>query len=165
MIIIEPPSTPTNPRPPLNKRDLQQFLAQAKKAVPLRGVVTVLLTTDQAVRELNHRFRHRNEATDVLSFPSADLDGASNNARPPKIVGDLAISLETATRQAQAYGHDLSLEIKILILHGLLHLSGLDHEADSGEMARREQELRNQLDLPLGLIQRTTTTRKRRTAR
>src|SRR5450432_1951421 len=98
MIIIEPPLSPTKARPPLNKRDLQQFLAQAKKAVPLRGAVSVLLTNDEAIRDLNRRFRHKDKATDVLSFPAADFDGSDKSSsirRSQKIAGDLAISLET----------------------------------------------------------------------
>ncbi|HEY0794770.1 MAG TPA: rRNA maturation RNase YbeY [Acidisarcina sp.] len=158
MIIIEPPLSFTKKRAPFNKRDLQQFLAQAQKAVPLRGVVSILLTSDEAVRDLNHRFRHKNKPTDVLSFPAVDLGDLDPNLskrRPQKIAGDMAISIETAARQAHSHGHDLALEIKILILHGLLHLSGLDHEADSGEMAAQEQLLRKQLNLPAGLIART----------
>jgi probable rRNA maturation factor len=66
----------------------------------------------------------------------------------------LAISLETAARQAEECGHTLETEVKVLLLHGLLHLAGYDHEADSGEMARRESRLRKKLELPLGLIER-----------
>jgi probable rRNA maturation factor len=72
------------------------------------------------------------------------------------MAGDLAISVETARRQAADQGHALTCELKVLILHGLLHLAGYDHEADNGKMARREQKLRASLRLPHGLIERTT---------
>jgi len=73
------------------------------------------------------------------------------------IAGDLAISVPTARRQATACGHSLSTELKVLILHGLLHLAGYDHESDTGQMARRERRLRAQLGLPQGLIERAET--------
>lgn len=130
-------------------RTLARFLAAAQAAVRLRGRVSVLLTTDREMRRLNRRFRGINKPTDVLSFPAdASLPG------PEKIAGDLAISVPTARRQGRACGHSLSLELKVLMLHGLLHLAGYDHETDTGEMARREQRLRAKLRLPLGLIER-----------
>jgi probable rRNA maturation factor len=102
------------------------------------------------LRSLNRRFRGKNKATDVLSFPvDATAPGAED------IAGDLAISVPTARRQAAGQGHSLSTEVKVLILHGLLHLAGYDHEADTGQMARRERVLRGKLRLPLGLIERT----------
>jgi probable rRNA maturation factor len=116
--------------------------------VKLRGQVTVLLTTDLAIRRLNRQFRGKNKATDVLSFPAVAVG-------PLKVAGDLAISIPTARRQAAALGHPLAAEIKVLILHGLLHLAGYDHEMDDGAMARREQRLRAKLRLPHGLIERT----------
>jgi probable rRNA maturation factor len=131
-----------------NMRTLARFLSVAQTAVKLRGQVTVLLTTDTAIRRLNRQFRGKNKATDVLSFP-ASAPG------PAKIAGDLAISIPTARRQAAERGHSLAVEIKVLTLHGLLHLAGYDHETDRGEMARREQKLRAKLRLPHGLIERT----------
>jgi probable rRNA maturation factor len=128
-------------------RTLARFLATAQAAVHLKGQVTVLLTTDAAIRKLNRQFRGKNRATDVLSFPAEGL-GAEG------IAGDLAISVTTALGQAYEQGHSLSTEIKVLILHGLLHLAGYDHEADSGRMARRERQLRARLGLPQGLIER-----------
>ena len=130
-------------------RSLARFLTQAQAAVKLRGEVTVLLTTDPAIRSLNRRFRGKNKATDVLSFP-AD----SSTPGVEQIAGDLAISIPTARRQAAAQGHKLSTEIKVLILHGLLHLAAYDHEADTGQMERRERLLRARLNLPQGLIER-----------
>lgn len=130
-------------------RTLGRFLAAAQKAVRLGGKVSVLLTSDSAIRRLNRQFRGKNKATDVLSFP-VEVHSPSEE----KIAGDLAISVPTARRQAAEQGHRLSLEIKVLILHGLLHLAGYDHETDTGQMARRERRLRAQLRLPQGLIER-----------
>jgi probable rRNA maturation factor len=131
-------------------RALARFLASAQAAVRLRGQATVLLTTDAAIRKLNRQFRGKNKATDVLSFP-AEGPGAQG------IAGDLAISVTTALSQAAEQGHSLSTEIKVLILHGLLHLAGYDHEVDEGKMARRERQLRAKLRLPQGLIERAAT--------
>jgi probable rRNA maturation factor len=115
--------------------------------VKLRGQVTVLLTTDTAMRRLNRRFRGKDKATDVLSFSAGGPVAA-------EIAGDLAISVSTARRQAVERDHSLATEIKVLMLHGLLHLAGYDHETDQGEMYRRERALRAKLGLPQGLIER-----------
>ena len=131
-----------------SRQTLARFLREAQTAVKLRGHVSVLLTTDASIRRLNRQFRGKNKATDVLSFPAV-VPG------PLKIAGDLAISIPTAWRQAEDRGHSLAIEIKVLMLHGLLHLAGYDHETDKGEMARREQKLRATLRLPHGLIERT----------
>jgi probable rRNA maturation factor len=134
-------------RPPVPTRPtLTRYLREAQSAVGLKGEVSVLLTTDSGIRELNRRFRKKNKATDVLSFPVDDTSFGS--------AGDLAISVETAARQAREQGHRLSVELRVLMLHGLLHLAGLDHEADDGKMARKEQRLRAKLGLPMGLIER-----------
>lgn len=129
-------------------RTLARFLKLAQEAVRLRGMVSVLLTTDDAIRRLNKTFRGKNKPTDVLSFPAAKVSGG-------EVAGDLAISVPTALQQAREHGHPLAVEIKVLMLHGLLHLAGYDHEIDDGQMARREQTLRTKLALPLGLIERT----------
>lgn len=142
--------SPRNQRIP-SVPTLARFLREAQTAVKLRGQVTVLLTTDTAIRRLNRQFRCKNKATDVLSFPAAQ--------GPVKIAGDLAISIPTARRQAEERRHSLSIEIKVLILHGLLHLAGYDHEIDTGEMARHEQKIRSRLRLPHGLIERTMRSR------
>jgi probable rRNA maturation factor len=128
-------------------RTLGRFVAAAQAAVRLKGQVTVLLTTDAAMRKLNRLFRGKNKATDVLSFPASGV-GAEGMA------GDLAISVTTALGQAAEQGHSLATEIKVLILHGLLHLAGYDHEVDDGKMERRERLLRAGLGLPQGLIER-----------
>jgi probable rRNA maturation factor len=110
---------------------------------------------------LNRQFRGKNKATDVLSFPSlthvskSGRHGAPAGLGIPEIAGDLAISVDTARKQAADMGHSVSIEIKVLMLHGLLHLAGYDHETDEGEMARLEERLRARLRLPLGLIERS----------
>jgi probable rRNA maturation factor len=135
-------------------RALSRFLAEAQAAVRLKGEVTVLLTTDAAIRKLNRQFRGKNKATDVLSFPAEGI-GAE------ELAGDLAISVPTALKQSAEQGHSLSTEIKVLVLHGLLHLAGYDHDADEGKMARRERVLRERLGLPQGLIERAAAKGKR----
>jgi probable rRNA maturation factor len=122
-------------------------LSQAQAAVRLKGEVNVLLTTDPAIRKLNRNFRGKDKATDVLSFPAEGIGAEA-------LAGDLAISVPTALKQAIQQGHSLAIEIKVLILHGLLHLAGYDHETDEGKMARRERLLRAKLNLPQGLIER-----------
>ena len=98
--------------------------------------VTIAFISDQKIRELNRQFRNIDKATDVLSFPSDSSDGE---------MGDIAISIETAARQAKQSGLTLDGEIAQLLLHGLLHLSGYDHETDNGEMNRLELRLRKKL--------------------
>lgn len=139
---------PRAQRPP-SVRTLSRFLKEAQAAIGLRGQVTVLLTSDAAIRSLNRRFRGKNKATDVLSFPAE-----AGAPTPEPIAGDLAISVPTALRQAMEQGHPLATEVKVLMLHGLLHLAGYDHETDTGQMARRERLLRGRLGLPQGLIER-----------
>ncbi len=133
-------------------RTMAQFLTRAQAAVRLRGQVTVLVTSDAAMRDLNARFRGKEQPTDVLSFRSEHLVRGTEN-----VAGDVAISAETAIRQCVEQGHSLGAELKVLMLHGLLHLAGHDHETDAGEMQRREQSLRARLGLPLGLIERSAS--------
>lgn len=142
-------------------RTLAKFLREAQEAVRLRGEVTVLLTTDRRIRQLNRDFRGKNQATDVLSFPAEAIPGARASEQ---VAGDLAISVATARKQAAAQRHAQGVELKVLILHGLLHLAGYDHEADSGQMARRERVLRMRLGLPVGLIERATPAFRKTTA-
>jgi probable rRNA maturation factor len=131
----------------LSKSGLARFLRVAQTAVGVRGDVDVLLSGDRMLRQLNKRFRGKDKATDVLSFPAPKEFGGEH-------AGDLAISLDTAKKQADEYGHTLRVEVRVLLLHGLLHIGGMDHEADKGEMATREAELRKALRLPKGLIGR-----------
>jgi len=140
MIVVATPSRR------VSRLVLERFLAQARRAVGLRGAVDVLLADDAELKRLNTAFRGKKKPTDVLSFPADDPSG--------KLAGDIAISLETAGRQAAEFGHALQSEVKILLLHGLLHLNGMDHETDEGEMAAREMALRTRLKLPVGLIAR-----------
>jgi probable rRNA maturation factor len=153
MINIEPPSTASNAIA-RSKPALTRFLHRAQKAVGLAGEVDVLLTSDEEIRRLNRAFRKKNKATDVLSFPAPEELAGHHS-------GDLAISIDTAARQAESFGHSLNDEVKILLLHGLLHLAGMDHEVDSGEMAARESELRAELKLPVSLIERASAPRPR----
>jgi len=132
----------------LSRSGLARFLREAQRAVGLAGAVDVLLADDKMLRRLNRDFRGKDKATDVLSFPAAEQFAGGGYA------GDLAISLDTAARQAREHGHSLRDEVHVLLLHGLLHLSGMDHETDRGEMADREAELRGRLRLKSGLIAR-----------
>jgi probable rRNA maturation factor len=100
--------------------------------------ITCLISTDAELRRLNRQFRGKNYATDVLSFPPAEM----------------AISLDRAAAQAKELGHSLDEELRILMLHGLLHLCGMDHETDAGQMRRTETRWRKKLGLPSGLIER-----------
>ena len=127
---------------------LQRFLRAAQRAVGISGEVNVLITSDAEMRRLNQEFRGKDKPTDVLSFPAAQN-------RKFKLAGDIAISREIARSNAKALGHSLETECKILLLHGLLHLAGYDHESDKGKMAALEQKLRAKLKLPTGLIERT----------
>lgn len=145
MINIDPPSSSFD-LTTLSKSGLSRFLKRACASVALAGEVHVLLTGDAEIKRLNRSFRGKNKATDVLSFPAAE--------EAEGIAGDLAISLETALQQANEHGHSLRDEVRILLLHGLLHLHGEDHENDAGEMAAREVALRRALKLPIGLIER-----------
>ena len=152
MITLEPPRGLAAGDEPwtalgLSRSGLTRFVREAQRVVGLRGSVDVLLADDRTLRGLNRDFRGKDKATDVLSFPAAEEVRA-------ELAGDLAISVETAARQAKEQGHSLRDEVRVLLLHGLLHLSGMDHETDRGEMAGRETELRKRLRLKSGLIAR-----------
>jgi probable rRNA maturation factor len=111
-----------------------------------RGQVTIAIVPDARVHELNRRYRRKDRVTDVLSFPS-DEKG---------YLGDVVIAAGVARRQAKQAGHPLAVELRVLALHGLLHLLGYDHERDDGRMARLERRLRRKGGLVEGLIERTT---------
>ncbi len=132
----------------LDEARLRRFLTKARKAVGLNGDVSLLLTSNREMQHLNRSFRGKNKPTDVLSFPSVD-------AVATKFAGDLAISVDIASGNASELGHSVEDEIRVLILHGLLHLAGYDHETDTGQMARKELRLRKELGLPSNLIART----------
>ncbi len=152
MIHMEPPSSVAvaDEAAALSKPDLTRFLRRAREVVGLEGRVDVLLTGDGTLRRLNRTFRGKNKATDVLSFPAPAVDEGGEAG----IAGDIAISLDTAAKQAARFGHTLRDEVRVLLLHGLLHLDGMDHETDDGAMAAREGELRAKLRLPVSLIAR-----------
>jgi probable rRNA maturation factor len=119
-----------------------------------RGHVAIALVTDPVMRRLNRQYRGADKATDVLSFP-ADAPGPPSEALAKEgFLGDLAIARGVAARQARAQGHSTRVEIRVLALHGLLHLLGYDHEVDAGEMARLEERLRRRAGVPAGLIGR-----------
>jgi probable rRNA maturation factor len=128
---------------PIPSAGLDRWLAAAAPA-RARGKVTIALLTDAAMRKLNARFRRADYATDVLSFPSDERG----------VLGDIAIARGVAAKQARALGHSGRIELRVLALHGLLHLLGYDHETDSGEMAKAEERLRRKAGLPTGLIGR-----------
>lgn len=109
-----------------------------------RGHVTVALVSDARVRALNRQYRRTDSATDVLSFPADE----------PGILGDIVIARGVAQRQAREAGHARGTELRVLALHGLLHLLGYDHERDDGRMARVETRLRRKGGLREGLIER-----------
>lgn len=124
---------------------LERFAAKARRAAGLKGELAVLITGNREIRNLNRTFRKKDKPTDVISFPS-EMDG---------VAGDIAISLDIARQNGRKLGHGTLPELKILILHGMLHLKGMDHENDNGQMARRERRLRRELGLPEGLIERS----------
>ena len=143
-----------NPIAGVSRKALVRFAARAHRAAGLHGEVHVLVTGDAELRRLNRQFRHKDKPTDVLSFPGLDAESA----------GDVAISAATAARNARRLGHSTADELKVLLLHGFLHLAGYDHEHDQGEMARKEQRLRRELGLPVALIERSNGARRRRRA-
>ena len=158
MITIElPPTIAASPDFALSKAGLTRFLNRARLAVGLDGEVHVLLADDATLRRLNRKFRGKDKATDVLSFPAGVTTVFFGDPEGSEFAGDLAISLETAARQAARFGHSLRDEVRVLLLHGTLHLAGFDHEVDQGEMAAREAELRRELGLPTSLIARVGT--------
>ncbi|HLX82310.1 MAG TPA: rRNA maturation RNase YbeY [Terriglobales bacterium] len=139
----------------LSELALDRFVARARRAAAVKGVINVLLTSSAEMKRLNRRFRGKDQPTDVLSFP-AEPDLRKN------LAGEIAISADIATKNAQSLGHSPADEVKILVLHGALHLRGYDHESDDGRMERREKQLRAKLRLPPGLIERAAITARRK---
>ncbi len=133
---------------------LERFVGRARRTAKLRGTVNLLVTGSTQVRSLNRRFRGKDKATDVLSFPSVI---GSFHGREVRFAGDIAISADIAVENAARFGHTPGEEIKILALHGILHLAGFDHERDNGTMARKEAQLRQILNLPSALIERVNS--------
>jgi probable rRNA maturation factor len=129
----------------VNTKSFEEFIGNAiLKTLETEGkLVTIAFISDKKMRLLNKTFRGKDATTDVLSFPfeAEEFEADENN------LGDIFISLEQAERQAKENNLDFETEIKQLILHGILHLCGFDHEIDNGEMNRRELELRELLEI------------------
>ncbi len=122
----------------VDEDDLSVFLVRLRRVLRLPPEsFSAVLVSDRRIRELNRRYRKRSAATDVLSFP----------LRENGYLGEVVISAPTARRQARRYRHRVEEEVKLLLLHGVLHLLGYDHETDRGQMARREHTLRRRLGL------------------
>ena len=163
----------------LARRNLKAFAARLEERVTAGQRFTCLLADDVELRRLNLQFLERDYPADVLSFPSSHRPsaispqpGAGRRSRhqrdgidvrratgdgpsgPDGFLGEIAISMERAAEQARERGHSLEDEVEILLLHGVLHLVGMDHETDRGRMARAERRHRRELGLPAGLIER-----------
>ena len=130
---------------------LRQFARTLENDVARGRSFCCLITDDEELRRLNRAFREQDYTTDVLSFP---CDADSPACSREDSLGEVAISYDRAKQQAGERGHDLQQELQILMLHGLLHLTGLDHERDRGQMARTERRWRLHYGLPAGLIER-----------
>jgi len=129
-------------RVPVAVKPLEDFFERVRRELRFASEsVTVELISDAAMARLNQSFRNKRGPTDVLSFPA---NGARPN-RGTQYVGDIAISPETARRNARRFSRTLPVEMRILILHGMIHLAGFDHENDHGEMDRLERRLRRRL--------------------
>ncbi|HEX3745671.1 MAG TPA: rRNA maturation RNase YbeY [Bryobacteraceae bacterium] len=131
--------------PDFRRRPVERFARRLQQEVAKGRPFVCLITGDADLRRLNRQFRGLDYPTDVLSFPAAP---------PADHLGDLAISLGRARAQGRQFGHAIEREVEILMLHGVLHLLGFDHETDSGQMARAEKRWRTRLGLAAGLIER-----------
>ena len=143
----------------LSTRALESFLLRVRRELDLKQAqVTVCLVSDAEIARMNESFRKKRGPTDVLSFPAVKLRQLNRSKRSPvslassaaegdTSLGDIAIAPAVAKRNAKNFGRTLPTELKILILHGVLHLLGFDHEADRGEMDRTEKKLRRRLGL------------------
>lgn len=136
----------------MSQAALYRFARTAQKLAGVTGEVAVLVTDRGRMQDLNRQFRRKNCPTDVLSFP-----------RPEG--GDIAVCAEIALENSARLEHSFEEELKVLVLHGMLHLAGYDHETDNGEMARREALLRARLKLPDSLIGRSAAKQSASAAR
>jgi probable rRNA maturation factor len=139
-------------RVPIPVNDLKRFLARARRALRLApDSLTVCLVTDAEIARWNRAYRGKPRPTDVLSFPAENGQARGGrrkkSAASPSYLGDIAIAPAVARRNARRFGRTFDDEMRILILHGMLHLMGYDHETDTGQMDRREQRLRRALGL------------------
>ena len=138
----------------LARRPLEPFLRRVKNELGLdEASLTVCLVSDAEIARMNEKFRKKKGPTDVLSFPTVArrrpvrLRRGSRPVKPGEYLGDIAISPSTARRYAKKNGLTLSSELQVLILHGVLHLLGYDHETDHGQMDKIEQKLRKRFGL------------------
>lgn len=138
--------------PELDRARIRAFAEQVSREVASGARFCCKITSDAELHRLNRDFRSKDSSTDVLSFPSPSPQG---------FLGDVAISLPRARAQAAEFGHGLEDEICVLLLHGVLHLLGHDHETDSGRMRRAESAWRRRLNLPGGLIERVAVARRK----
>lgn len=160
-------STVTFRRVPAGVRPLalQRFARRLQRDLCHGRTFDCLITTDTELQRLNRTFRNKDYTTDVLSFPLDPLhmhayrrrDRQGAVAPPLSALGDIAISYARARSQARAHSHSPETEVRILMLHGVLHLLGMDHESDDGRMARTEKRWRARLGLPNGLIERASS--------
>jgi len=141
---------------PLIADGLGRWLRAAAPA-GTRGAVAIALVSDRVMHAMNRGFRGVDRPTDVLSFGRPEE--SMRPTRGTHFLGDIAIAKGVAARQAREQGHSVGTELRILALHGLLHLLGYDHHADRGEMARVEEQLRRRAGLPAGLIARAGRSR------
>jgi len=132
----------------LGRRELLAFARRLQSDLAQGRTFCCLVTGDDELRRLNRQFRRYDSTTDVLSFPQ--------HPQTPEYLGEVAISVDRARAQAEEFGHTVGDEVRILMLHGVLHLIGLDHERDNGQMARVEALWRRRLGLPSGLIERAS---------
>ncbi len=129
----------------LDRARIRAFARRLREEVAAGRAFTCLIARDGELRRLNRQFLDKDDPTDVLSFPSGTRDG---------MLGEMAISIDRAVVQASEQGHSLEDEVRILMLHGVLHLTGMDHEGDRGRMRRVETRWRKFFELPAGLIER-----------
>lgn len=139
---------------------LRSYVKGMKRSLRMgRGSFNVCFVNDREIRRLNARYRGNPRPTDVLSFPWQEASGTSHHKISPKdfrnFLGDVVISVDTARRNAHLEGHSTLHELRWLILHGVLHLLGYDHERDGGKMTRLELSLREQLGIAGSRVSRT----------
>src|SRR6516164_6101548 len=137
----------------LARRTFEKFLERTQRELRIAdSEITVAFVSDQEIAQWNERYRKKSGPTDVLSFPAVSGSGPAspgrqNGRRVPGVLGDIAIAPETARRYARNHGRTLDNELRVLMLHGVLHLMGYDHESDHGQMNRIEQKLRRRLGI------------------
>ena len=152
---LEPPSVSYERSWRLRRADLTRMAESLARRVTGGLGFSCFIATGESLRKLNRDFRHKDESTDVLSFPVNSFQGAGRLS-----AGDLAISIDHARAQARALGHSVEQEISVLMLHGVLHLMGMDHETDKGQMRRAEARWRKMLELPVSLTERAALPHK-----